>query len=132
MTTAFQLQLSDDLENARRSASERMTALRDELVNLDARGDIGDQNRAAAERRNLVANIIRTHEQMEEIEEALRRIRSGAYGHCGDCEEPIPESRLLVQPWSQRCLSCQERWESVTPQFSVRNVQLMPSLQEGA
>jgi RNA polymerase-binding transcription factor DksA len=132
MTTAFKIQLSDDLKTAHASATQRMAALRDELLTLDSRGDLGDQNRTAIERRNLVANIVRTHEQMEEIEDAFRRIRNGSYGRCCDCEESIGERRLLVQPWLQRCLPCQDRWERVTAQFAFgREANVMPSVQGG-
>jgi DnaK suppressor protein len=42
------------------------------------------------------------------IEEALDRIRSGDYGICLACEEPIPAKRLHALPWARYCVSCQE------------------------
>src|SRR5690242_9054483 len=46
--------------------------------------------------------------QLRLIEEALDRIRSGDYGICLACEEPIPAKRLHALPWARYCVSCQE------------------------
>jgi len=43
------------------------------------------------------------------VEEALDRMRSGDYGACQACEEPIPAKRLRALPWARYCVSCQER-----------------------
>ncbi len=42
---------------------------------------------------------------------ALARLDAGDYGNCVDCGEPIPERRLMAQPFAVRCLDCQERAE---------------------
>jgi DnaK suppressor protein len=46
--------------------------------------------------------------QLRLIEEALDRIKSGDYGICLSCEEPIPDKRLQALPWARYCVSCQE------------------------
>jgi len=46
--------------------------------------------------------------QLNLVEEALKRISSGAFGLCVQCEKPIPTKRLEVQPWARYCLHCQE------------------------
>lgn len=46
--------------------------------------------------------------QLRLVEEALDRIRSGDYGVCLACEEPIAEKRLKVLPWARYCVQCQE------------------------
>jgi DnaK suppressor protein len=46
--------------------------------------------------------------QLRLIEEALDRLRSGDYGVCLACEEPIPAKRLHALPWARYCVSCQE------------------------
>lgn len=46
--------------------------------------------------------------QLRLIEEALDRIRSGDYGVCLSCEEPIAAKRLHALPWARYCLECQE------------------------
>jgi DnaK suppressor protein len=46
---------------------------------------------------------------LREVQDALRRIESGAYGVCYECEEPISVKRLEAVPWAKYCVSCQER-----------------------
>ncbi len=46
---------------------------------------------------------------LREVQDALRRIESGAYGVCYECEEPISVKRLEAVPWAKFCVSCQER-----------------------
>lgn len=45
---------------------------------------------------------------LREIREALDRIESGEYGHCGECDEPISKKRLEAIPWARHCIECQE------------------------
>ncbi|MDT8421671.1 MAG: TraR/DksA C4-type zinc finger protein [Desulfuromonadales bacterium] len=52
------------------------------------------------------------HEQrLRQVESALRAIRSGSYGDCRDCEEPVGYARLKARPEAPFCLSCQEERE---------------------
>jgi DnaK suppressor protein len=46
--------------------------------------------------------------QWKEIEAALDRLRSGAYGVCQECETRIADRRLNALPWARYCLTCQE------------------------
>jgi len=43
------------------------------------------------------------------VDEALDRMRSGDYGSCLACEEPIPPKRLQALPWARYCVRCQEK-----------------------
>jgi RNA polymerase-binding transcription factor len=47
--------------------------------------------------------------QLRLVNEALDRLKSGDYGICQSCEEPIPAKRLRALPWARYCISCQER-----------------------
>ncbi|HVN04850.1 MAG TPA: TraR/DksA family transcriptional regulator [Bryobacteraceae bacterium] len=46
--------------------------------------------------------------QLRLVEEALDRFRSGDYGVCLSCENPIPPKRLHAVPWARYCVQCQE------------------------
>ena len=46
--------------------------------------------------------------QLRLVEEALDRVRSGDYGVCLACEQPIPPKRLQALPWARYCVPCQE------------------------
>jgi DnaK suppressor protein len=46
--------------------------------------------------------------QLRLVDEALDRVRSGDYGICLCCEQPIPPKRLLALPWARYCVPCQQ------------------------
>lgn len=48
---------------------------------------------------------------VEEIDEALERIKSGEYGRCESCGAEIPDARLEVIPEARLCIRCQEELE---------------------
>lgn len=49
--------------------------------------------------------------ELEQIEEALRRMKKGNYGLCEGCGEAIPLARLQVVPYAKRCVRCQRASE---------------------
>ena len=57
------------------------------------------------------AGVERDLNEAQDVDEALVRMRSGGYGHCLDCEKPIPLERLEAYPTAKRCWACQERYE---------------------
>jgi DnaK suppressor protein len=50
--------------------------------------------------------------KLNQIETALHRIQDKTYGLCQDCEDSIPEKRLLSNPHFQTCVSCAEEREA--------------------
>lgn len=49
--------------------------------------------------------------RLDAISAALTRVRSGRYGICTSCQQPINPERLEVMPEASLCLSCQKRQE---------------------
>jgi DnaK suppressor protein len=47
--------------------------------------------------------------ELRQIASALRRIDSGDYGYCTECDEPIAEARLRYNPATPLCIHCAER-----------------------
>ena len=45
------------------------------------------------------------------VDEALERLKSGAFGVCVECGEKMLPKRLEAVPWARHCISCQEREE---------------------
>jgi RNA polymerase-binding protein DksA len=45
-------------------------------------------------------------EVLEDIGEALEKLKKGTYGVCESCEQPIPEERLEAVPHAKLCLKC--------------------------
>lgn len=55
-----------------------------------------------------------THKNnLQKIDEALRKIDEGTYGICEDCGEPISEQRLRILPFAIYCTDCQENREAI-------------------
>ena|SRR5271166_1383697 len=81
-------------------------------IDIDTDGDEADEIQG-----NIIIGInnqlnVRNIEKLAQIEEALKRVDTKSYGKCQDCEEPIPEKRLLINPHAQTCVSCAEDREA--------------------
>src|ERR1700730_12965482 len=53
-----------------------------------------------------VATLESERRALEEIEAALERMKTGRYGLCAYCGNPIPDARLQALPSAQLCLTC--------------------------
>lgn len=49
--------------------------------------------------------------KVNEIEEALRRLREGNYGVCETCGNAISKNRLKARPFATMCIGCKEKQE---------------------
>jgi DnaK suppressor protein len=49
--------------------------------------------------------------ELASVNAALARLKAGSYGLCLDCDDPIPEQRLLALPAASYCASCQSSHE---------------------
>jgi DnaK suppressor protein len=99
-----------------RQISQLLTDQKDELLQapivkqseVDTDGDEIDviQGNMLIELNNQLSgrNVLR----LSQIEIAQKQIQEGKYGLCIDCEEPIPEKRLLSNPCFQTCVVCAE------------------------
>lgn len=63
----------------------------------------------AFERSQIAALAAQARGQLDEIDEALRRVEAGTYGVCERCGEQIPTERLEARPTARRCVSCAGR-----------------------
>ncbi len=50
--------------------------------------------------------------ELEQIDDALERIRDGRYGVCDACAKTISLTRLQALPYSSRCVACQRGTET--------------------
>ena len=64
-------------------------------------GDTSECDRAMA-----ALHMYGAREAIEEIEDALLRIRDGGYGTCQSCGQPIAFARLEVFPRARCCTAC--------------------------
>ncbi len=103
---------------------KRLLALRDELVRegtmaiapnrKDASEVGGDEDEQPL---NEMAQSIASNRnkaratELARIDKALRRLDAAPddFGLCADCEEEIPEKRLLLVPQVERCVACAQK-----------------------
>ena len=48
---------------------------------------------------------------LQQIDEALNRIRNSTFGTCVNCETELQQKRLEAVPWASHCTVCQEKHE---------------------
>ena len=77
-------------------------------IEVDTDGDETDEIQG-----NLLINMTnqfnkRNAIKIMQIEAALNRLSNSVYGVCEDCEEMIPDKRLMINPYCQTCVSCAE------------------------
>lgn len=104
---------------------QRLLELRDELESLDqtsrdAAGTVeldqtrvGRLSRMEALQAQAVSQESRRRRELllQRIEPALRRLESGDYGYCADCNEAIAPARLEFDPTCSTCIACAESRE---------------------
>lgn len=114
-------QMTIELDTAKRA----LLALRDELDGLekssrDAAGTVeldqtrmGRLTRMDALQAQEISKESRRRRQdiRNRIVPALRRIETGEYGYCADCEEEIAARRLAFDPTCLLCIHCAEKRE---------------------
>lgn len=99
------------LEATRASLQNSIFLQRHDVTIDDRNADPLDQVVADSAREEAGRNIQRSRDMLVEIDGALDRIKNGDYGDCIDCDNPIPEKRLLARPAAKRCLFCQDQYE---------------------
>jgi DnaK suppressor protein len=111
-----------DVQKVRMRLEAKQTELRHEIAEIfDEEASLG-QSGVGVEDMEETAQDFQEVQQDESIllnqrhllaavEEALRHLQDGTYGHCLSCGEPIPEKRLEAIPWAVRDRACQEQCE---------------------
>jgi DnaK suppressor protein len=74
----------------------------------DGTQDIGDQATNSYNKEFFLSLSEEHRNQIQAIDEAIRRIDRGVYGICAACGDEIDMPRLNAVPWSTLCLKCQE------------------------
>lgn len=69
----------------------------------DLAADVGDGEEGC----DTLSRLTRAQHELAAVQDALKRIREGAYGWCKQCGSPIARDRLLAQPYVCLCEGCQ-------------------------
>ena len=96
------------------SLEEEQVSLRQQLAELGY-GDNGglaydqnfaDSSQVTAERGEAEALAKSLKETLTEVEHALAKFGSGAYGVCESCGQQIAPARLEAKPAARTCINC--------------------------
>ncbi len=108
----------DKLMKTKMDLLNRVREAREKLDLGEKGGDEADQTmRLLAEQEMLNLND-RLRSQLFEIESALGRIESGAFGQCEETDEPIEVERLRAIPWTRLSIEGAEIRESVNRRYA--------------
>ncbi|HEY7677656.1 MAG TPA: TraR/DksA family transcriptional regulator [Candidatus Methylomirabilis sp.] len=73
--------------------------------------DIADQASTAYTKEFLLSIGDTERRLLQQVDDALQKIRRKSYGLCERCGEPIGEKRLEALPFAKLCIRCQEEEE---------------------
>lgn len=123
--------------NSRRMTQEELDMIRKEMIDRKRylwNHILQELDSQAMDQHREIANIIRDNgdmaiedlregnvlqfvefkvQELEKVEEALKRMDIGEYGRCADCGRWINPARLAVQPFAIRCIRCEEQKERI-------------------
>jgi DnaK suppressor protein len=105
---AREAQLRAEVQSLKEEADEATPTTR---IPREIVGDFGDESEERM--RDAVRHAERDRDvaELRQIADAKARMDQDRYSECVDCGQPIPLARLKAQPFSERCLACQERFE---------------------
>jgi DnaK suppressor protein len=73
--------------------------------------DLADKAANSYTKEFLFGQTSTDRNMLNQIDEALKRIRNEEYGQCLSCQEEMQTKRLEAVPWAKHCISCQEKME---------------------
>lgn len=106
----------EKIERLRGYLLEQQTSLRQQIVGLsnavhEANVGLGNhmaEDATAAFDQATTVSLRRGHElTLRQVEDALQRMATGAYGWCGRCRDEIDFARLKAVPQATLCMACQ-------------------------
>lgn len=104
LTVVLLAKRNEILGNVNEMESEALRRDRTDLSNMPLHmADAGSDN---YEIDNTLGLMDSERRILSEIDDALNRIESGAYGICEGAGERIPKKRLEAIPWARYCVRC--------------------------
>ncbi len=102
--------LTTALEDAQRSVAD-LERTHDQIVAASRDANADDEHdpegaTIAFEREQVTALLAQARRRVEELRSALDRSRTGAYGRCESCRQPIGADRLEARPTARTCIAC--------------------------
>jgi len=109
-----ELMTQERIQEYRRALEAKVVELssirhRTEEIAIERVPDSMDDVVLAGERELAMEAINREALVLQNVLDALQRVRLGTFGICMECDESIAPRRLAAVPWAALCLTCQER-----------------------
>ena len=91
----------------------------DPLSALEETIEVGDRSVSIHGQDIELAVVQMKRDELRQIEGALRRLRSGTYGRCEECDAEIDLARLEILPFATTCVDCKRRREAEERRFET-------------
>ncbi|MCL4338179.1 TraR/DksA family transcriptional regulator [Patescibacteria group bacterium] len=108
--------ITDHLNKEKSKVVSNMSSLKSQdpfsdpdRLNDNAASDTDAKEEISHERMEALEKELRLH--LEEIEQALARIKRGTYGRCLSCHKMIDTDRLAIKPTALYCVECEKKRE---------------------
>lgn len=114
MEKEFIEKMKADLLEQRQTILESLAEQSDDMRGLIKTVETGDEADVASDvidRTLLTALGTQDARTLQQIDNALDRIRQDKYGRCIKCGKDIPNERLEAIPWALMCIGCAEQEE---------------------
>ncbi|MEA1995237.1 MAG: TraR/DksA family transcriptional regulator [Campylobacterota bacterium] len=101
------VQLEETLIVMRKDLQKRIKE-RSEKVKRNFKGDVGDSSLYVYNRETLYSITERERNKLQEVNDALYRIKMNTYGICDKCGAEISKERLILKPTARFCARCKK------------------------
>lgn len=109
MNESFIEEMKQLLKTQRATILESLAGQSEDMRGLVKTVESGDEADVAADvidRTLLTALGTQDANRLQQIDNALDRIKQGRYGRCIKCGQEIPEERLRALPYALMCIGC--------------------------
>ncbi len=105
-TDATTADLRVQLEQERDLLRARLSELGYGAIGLDYDANFADSSQVTAERGEAETLAAKLQEALVEVELALGKLDTSAFGDCESCNKPIGAPRLEAKPAARYCIEC--------------------------
>jgi len=112
----FRQVLRDMLETLIGQSRDTLDVMSREVATF---ADVTDRATAESDRHLTIIMRERDRQLIDEVNEALARVKDGEYGICQECGEEIGLARLRAQPTATLCVHCKSLLEDMGRPYMV-------------
>ena len=98
--------LRASLEEERAQLKHQLAELNSDSGGMDFDENFADSGQVGAQQGEALTLARSLHDQLDDVERALRKIDEGTYGRCENCGKEISEPRLEAMPAARHCIDC--------------------------